>query len=78
MSLRQTDMQKVPRAFYEGVTEAVSYTAKWLKSSLERNFSEIRFRQLPRLLKKSLSARSAVQKRPQTGLKHYKNGVFSP
>jgi hypothetical protein len=26
-SLRQTDMQKVPRAFVEGLTEAVSYTA---------------------------------------------------
>jgi hypothetical protein len=34
-SLRQTDMQKVPRAFVEGLTEAVSYTAKWLKSSSE-------------------------------------------
>jgi hypothetical protein len=35
VSLRRTDMQKVPRAFVEGLTEAVSYTAKWLKSSLE-------------------------------------------
>jgi hypothetical protein len=31
-----------------------------------------------RLLKKSLSARSAVQKRSGTRLKHYKNGDFSP
>ena len=30
----ETDMQKVPRAFVEGLTEAVSYTANWLKSSL--------------------------------------------
>jgi hypothetical protein len=33
--LRQTDMQKVPGAFIEGLTEAVPYTAKWLKSSSE-------------------------------------------
>jgi len=25
--------QKVPRAFVEGLTDAVCYTAKWLKSS---------------------------------------------
>jgi hypothetical protein len=30
------------------------------------------------LLKKSLSAKSAVQESPKTRLKHYKNGVFSP
>ena len=36
VSMRQSDMQKVPRAFVvEGLTEAVSYTAKWLKSSSE-------------------------------------------
>jgi EAL domain-containing protein (putative c-di-GMP-specific phosphodiesterase class I) len=34
VSLRQTDRQKVPRALVEGLTDAVSYTAKWLKSSL--------------------------------------------
>jgi hypothetical protein len=31
--LRQTDTQKVPRAFVERLTDAVCYTAKWLKSS---------------------------------------------
>jgi hypothetical protein len=31
-----------------------------------------------RLLKKSLSARSMVKKRPETRQIHYKNGVFSP
>jgi hypothetical protein len=31
-----------------------------------------------RLLKKSLSARSAIHERPETRPKHYKNGVFSP
>jgi hypothetical protein len=30
------------------------------------------------LLKKSLSARLAVQERPKTRPKHYKGGVFSP
>jgi hypothetical protein len=29
------DPQKVPRAFVEGLTDAVCYTVKWLKSSLE-------------------------------------------
>ncbi len=36
------------------------------------------FREAHSLLKKSLSARSAVQKRPETRLKHYVNVVFSP
>ena len=31
-----------------------------------------------RVLKKSLSARSAVQKRPERKPKHYENGMFSP
>jgi hypothetical protein len=31
--LRETDTQKVPRAFIEHLTDAVCYTAKWLKSS---------------------------------------------
>ncbi len=31
-----------------------------------------------KLLKKSLSAQSAVQKRPEPRPKHYENGVFSP
>ncbi len=30
------------------------------------------------LLKKSLSPRSAVLKKPETRLKHYENSVFSP
>jgi hypothetical protein len=30
------------------------------------------------VLKKSLSARSAVQESPKTRLKHYENGVSSP
>src|SRR5215216_3029505 len=34
VSLRQSEMQKVPRAFVERLTDAVSYSAKWLKSSL--------------------------------------------
>ncbi len=36
------------------------------------------FRERPRLLKKSLSARLAVQKRSEKSPKHYKQGVFSP
>ncbi len=36
------------------------------------------FREIPSLLKKSLSARAAVQERPETRPKHYENGVFSP
>ena len=35
MSVCRNDTQKVPRAFYEGLTNTVSYTAQWLKSSLE-------------------------------------------
>ena len=31
-----------------------------------------------RLLKKSLSARPAIQKRLETRRKHYRNGLFSP
>ena len=38
MSLRQSEIQKVSRAFVGRLTEAVSYTAKWLKSSLEKVF----------------------------------------
>jgi hypothetical protein len=36
------------------------------------------FREHPILLKGSMSARSAVQKRPETRPKHYENVVFSP
>jgi hypothetical protein len=36
------------------------------------------FRELLRLLKKSLTAPSVVQKRSETRLKHSENGVFSP
>ena len=32
-SLRESETQKVPRAFYEGLTYTVCCTAKWLKSS---------------------------------------------
>ena len=35
-SVFRNDPQKVSRGFYEGLTDAVCYTAKWLKSSLER------------------------------------------
>ena len=31
--MRETDTQKVPRAFVERLTDAMCYTAKWLKSS---------------------------------------------
>jgi hypothetical protein len=40
-------------------------------------FSEV-FQKRTSLLKKSLSARSAVQKRSETRPKHYENVVFSP
>jgi hypothetical protein len=35
-SLRESDTAKAPSAFAERLTDAVSYTAKWLKSSLEK------------------------------------------
>ena len=34
--LRETDPQKVARAFVEVLTNAVCYAAKWLKSTLEK------------------------------------------
>src|SRR3712207_7853838 len=37
-----------------------------------------KFRERLRLLKKSLTAPSVVQKRSETRPKHYENGVFSP
>jgi hypothetical protein len=42
-SLRETDPQKVGRAFVEVLTNAVCYAAKWLKSSFTE-FSEVRLK----------------------------------
>jgi hypothetical protein len=43
-----------------------------------RDAVRAKFAEQPSVLKKSLSARSAVQESPKTRLKHYKYGVFSP
>jgi hypothetical protein len=43
---------------------------------VDRGYAD--FREHLRLLKKSLSARSAVLKRHETRPKHYKSGVFTP